>query len=402
MNSAPVPSAACMMPVQPVERIPILDILRGFALFGILVVDIPGFAGPVGLPGYVPPVALPWYDALARNLVALLAEGKFYLIFSFLFGVGFALQLARAEARGEKLRSFYPRRLWLLLSLGILHAVFLWTADILRVYAALGFVLAAFRKRPNRTLLIWACFFVLLSAALQILGRASTGEGNTAIPGIDVVGMARAAYHSPSYVDVLIFQALSFPASSIISFLTRGPIVMALFLLGLAAGRSRLLEQLPDRREVLRRVFCISLVVGLAGSGLVLLGKNHWPAGLGSLIGSPGLASAYVSGLALLSLTARGARALAPLGKAGRMALSNYLLQSIACTLLFDGFGFALYEKVDQAGLLAMATLIYLAQIPFSVWWLRQFEFGPVEWLWRSLTYRRRQPFRRVDLLQPV
>lgn len=338
-----------------------------------------------------------WYDSLAKDLVVLLAEDKFYIVFSFLFGAGFSLQLARAEAIGKEMRTFYPRRLWVLLGLGVLHAIFLWTADILRVYAVLGFALLLFRKRPARTLLLWATLFLLLSFALSGLGRASSSGGNTGIPGIDVVGMARAAYHSSSYMDVLMFQALSFPASSIIVFVTRGATVMSLFLFGFLAGRSKFFDQLLEKKPVLLRVLCYGLLACLAGNSLVLLTGHPWPHALGAAVGAWGLASAYMSGVALLSLTRKGAQILNPLGKVGRMALSNYLLQSVICTLLFDGFALALYERVDQAGLLGIAILIYLAQIPLSILWLRRFQFGPVEWLWRSLTYRHRQPFRLAE-----
>ncbi|MDW7671250.1 MAG: hypothetical protein SCK57_07630 [Bacillota bacterium] len=118
-------------PVNTKERIDILDILRGFAIFGILAVNIAGMAGPVWLPGYTPPAGIPWYDQVAETLVNFLALGKFYVIFSFLFGLGFSIQLARAEEKGKDLKSFYPRRLWLLFALGLLHTTFFFIGDIL-------------------------------------------------------------------------------------------------------------------------------------------------------------------------------------------------------------------------------------------------------------------------------
>ena len=148
------------------------------------------------------------------------------------------------------------------------------------------------------------------------------------------------------------------------------------------------------RRGLLWRVLWIGLVVGLTGNTLFVLAENGWLASLGFTVGAPALAACYVSGLALLSLGARRARLLAPMGQVGRMALSNYVLQSVICALLFGGFGFGLYEEVGAAGLLGLTFLIYGVQIPFSVWWLRRFQFGPLEWLWRSLTYGRRQPWR--------
>lgn len=381
-----------MIPIQQSERIHILDILRGFAVFGILAVNMAGFATPVFMPGYIPPTFLPWYDRLSQNLVLFLAEGKFYTIFSFLFGLGFSVQLARAEAKNKDIRSFYPRRLWVLLGLGILHAVLLWLGDILRLYALLGFALLAFRRRANRTLLVWAGIFYTLSYLLLVwLGGPSGGE-NSAIPGIDIVDMARAAYNSPSYLNALIFQTFASAASFIIIFLSQGASVMALFLLGLLIGRLKFFEHLPENRTVLQRVFWIGLVAGLLGNSLLLV-KDAWLASLGFTIGAPALASAYISGLSLLFLSHKGTQILAPLGKVGRMALSNYVLQSLVCSILFGGFGFGLYEKVGAAGLLGITILIYLAQIPLSAWWLQRFQFGPLEWLWRSLTYKHRQPF---------
>lgn len=385
---------ASLQPVAQSERIHILDILRGFAVFGILAVNIAGFASPAFFPGYTPPESLPWYDELAKNLVTFLAEGKFYTIFSFLFGLGFAVQIGRAEARGKDIRSFYPRRLWVLFGLGILHAILLWLGDILRIYALLGFALLAFRKRANRTLLIWAgALFAVALILLALIGGPTGGE-NSAIPGYDIVGMARAAYNSPDYLDVLIFQAFASLASFVIIFLAQGASVMALFLLGLLAGRLGVFEHLPENRARLKRGLAIGLLVGLPANGVMLLVKDPWLGSLALTIGAPALAAAYICGLALLSMQAQGARALAPLGKVGRMALSNYVLQSLVCSILFGGFGLGLYERVGAAGLLGLTGVIYLAQIPLSVWWLNRFQFGPLEWLWRSLTYRQWQPFR--------
>lgn len=396
VQDKPVPVEK-MGAIQQSERIQILDILRGFAIFGILAVNIAGFASPAFLPGYAGPENLPWYDALAEKLVLFFAEGKFYSIFSFLFGLGFSVQLARAEAKGKDIRSFYPRRLWVLFGMGILHAILLWNGDILRIYALLGFALLAFRKRSDRTLLIWAgILFVLSFVLVAFMGGPVGGGEDTAIPGYDVVGMARLAYTSPSFISFLSFQTFMALATFVILFLIQGASVMALFLLGLLAGRMQFFAKLPENRPALKRVFIAGLLIGGLGNGVMLLFPDPLPASLGFTIGAPALAAAYVSGLSLLSLRAGGSRLLAPLSKVGRMALSNYVLQSVVCALLFNGFGFGLYEKVGAAGLLGITVLIYLVQIPLSSWWLSRFQFGPLEWLWRSLTYGQWQPFRQA------
>jgi len=374
-------------PIQPHERIQILDILRGFAIFGILAVNMAGFASPAFLPGYIP-ADMPWYDHLAESVVKFFAEGKFYTIFSFLFGLGFSVQLSRADARGQDIRSFYPRRLWVLLGMGMLHAIFLWIGDILRLYALLGFVLLAFRKRTNRTLWIWAAIFFTISLFLVILT-----SDDSAIPGFNIIAMARTVYNGPSYLNVLVFQFFT----SLVSFLAfillaQGASVMALFMLGLLAGRAKIFERLAENRILFRRAMVIGLAVGLFGNSLYLFAESPWLAGLGFTLGAPALSAVYISGLSLLSLHAGGAKALAPLARVGRMALSNYVLQSVICAFLFGGFGFGLYEKVGPAGLLGITLASYLPQIPLSAWWLSHYRYGPLEWLWRSLTYGRREP----------
>ncbi|MFZ6026311.1 MAG: DUF418 domain-containing protein [Chloroflexota bacterium] len=383
-----------MQPVSQNERIQILDILRGFAIFGILVVNILGFASPRWLPGYPVSEGQPWYDTLASYLVIFLAEGKFYSTFSFLFGLGFSVQLARAEARGTDIRSFYPRRLWVLFGIGILHALLFWTGDILRVYALLGFALLAFRTRANRTLLVWTgAFFTVSLLILTLMG--GPGASSEAIPGIDLLAIARETYTRSSILSVLIFQAIELPFSFLLILLGQGPSVMALFLLGLLAGRQRLFNDIEKNHRAFKRLLWVGLLLGVAGHSLFLLTENGFLLSLGFTVGAPALAAFYVSGLSLLSQPDWGRRLLAPLANVGRMALSNYVLQSIVCSLIFNGYGLGLYEKVGDAGLLGIAITIYLVQIPLSAWWLQRFYFGPLEWLWRSLTYGKRQPFRR-------
>lgn len=392
MNVHEPTAQTTLAPVQGKERIHILDILRGFAVFGILAVNIGGFANPLFFPGYTPPEFMPWYDEWAKKLMMFFAEGKFYTIFSFLFGLGFSIQLARAEARGRDARSFYPRRLWLLFGFGLFHTLFFWIGDILRHYALLGFALFGFRKRSDRSLLIWAGVFLALGFLLiGLLGGPHGTADPEALP-FDVIGMAREAHTSRSFIDVISFQLLSGVFSFIAIVLTQAPSVMALFLLGLLAGRIRFFEQLSENCTTLKKAALWGLLMGLVFNALFVFSENAWLASLGFIAGAPALAAVYVSGLSWLSLQTTGAILLDPLASVGRMALTNYILQSVICALIFNGYGLGLYEKVGAAGLWGITFAIYLPQIPLSVWWLSRFQFGPLEWLWRSLTYGKRQP----------
>ena len=389
-------------PVQASERMDILDILRGFAIFGILAVNIGGMATPVFLPGYQPP-ALPWYDQVAAFLVNFLALGKFYVIFSFLFGMGFSLQMSRAEAKGQSLKSFYPRRLWILLGLGMLHTAFFFIGDILRHYALLGFLLMAFRKRSDRTLLTWAVIFLVIGVfTMGIMGGPLATGGEVPEEMAYIVPMAREAHTSSNPLHLLIFQTVGGLFSLVITFLSQGGVVMAMFLMGLLAGRKEVFQKLPEKKGALKTLLLWGLIFGLSFNGaFILFAELPWVSTFFWVLGSPLLASVYVAGLCLLYLKPWGAKWLAPVGRVGRMALTNYLMHSLIGSLIFNGYGLGLYEQVGPAGLLGMTFLIYLLQIPFSTWWLNRYQFGPMEWLWRSLTYRKRQPFKKAAALMP-
>jgi uncharacterized protein len=394
MSSLETPVQPIFSPVLGLERIHILDILRGFAVFGILAVNIAGFSSPVFYPGFVSPEQLPWYDELAEKLLLFFAEGKFYTIFSFLFGLGFSVQMVRAEAKGRDVRTFYPRRLWLLFGLGLLHTLFFWVGDILRHYALLGFALLGFRKRSSRTLSIWAgVFFALGFLLLGLFGGPHGSVDQEAMP-MDVIGIARETYNNGSFLDVVFFQFFSGFISFIMIGMTQAASVMALFLLGLLVGRIRFFENLPENRATLKKVVLWGLLVGLVFNAFFVFSENAWLASLGFIVGAPALAAVYVSGLSLLSLKESGAKLLAPLASVGRMALTNYILQSVVCSLIFNGYGLGLYDNIGAAGLWGITIVIYLVQIPLSVWWLSRFRFGPLEWLWRSLTYGKRQQMR--------
>lgn len=380
-----------LQPVATSERIHILDILRGFAILGILAVNIGGMASPMFYPGYTPPAA-PWYDTLAETLMLFFAEGKFYTIFSFLFGLGFAVQLARAQAKGHDLHTFYPRRLWALLGLGLVHSVLFWIGDILRLYAVWGFALLVLHQRRTRTLLFGAGM-ALGAGWLMLALLGGPHGGDEAIPGWDVVALARTMYTTGTFGEVALFQLGVSLFSFIFIVLSQGGTVMGLFLLGLVVGRAQFFEHLAEHQTSLRRVFIIGLAVGLPLNALFVFSADVWLSSLGFALGAPALAAVYISGLAWLSLRPVGRAWLSPLAHVGRMALSNYVLQSVVCAFIFNGYGLGWYARMGAAGLWAITFGIYLLQIPFSAWWLSRFHYGPLEWLWRSLTYAQWQPF---------
>ncbi len=382
------------VPIPPAERIEVVDILRGFALFGILLVNMQGYGWPIYLAGLQE-----WprfVDRLADWAIRFFAEGKFYPLFSFLFGFGLTIQMARAEAHGARFVPLYVRRLVVLLIIGAAHALLLWVGDILVTYALLGFFLMVFRNRSQKTLIVWIVLSLLMSILLNEQSFAQ----------VDAMDRLRAqrtiqVYAHGTFADMVHqrIRDLRF-VYAIEPFFA--PHVFALFLLGLYAGRRGILQDIPSHLPFVRRLWPWALGIGLVGNVLFVIAREH-PDQSGSLlpefvgpaalmVGGPALTAFYMSAIMLLVQKEAWGKRLAPLAAVGRMALSNYLLQSLVCTTIFYSYGLGLYGKVGPAPGVALTVAIYLVQIPLSVWWLRRFRFGPLEWLWRSLTYWRPQP----------
>lgn len=417
IDSATVPHGA---PVQAHERIQILDILRGFALFGILLVNMELFANPLQIA--VQPLEPSPYlvDRIAAWLVRLLAETKFYSLFSFLFGLGFALQLVRAEEKRVPFAPLYVRRLLALLGFGLLHAYLVWVGDILTLYAVLGFVLLLYRQAKPRTLLLWAGIWLLVpflfigATTLLVEAARATPEGAAAMH--TMFATQRAEYRAATEHAYRVYATGDFLAITaqraadigflLFSSLFLAPSVLGMFLIGFYVSRRRIFQALEANRPWFRRVLIWGLVIGLPGNLLfatLLSGSlsrvEPSPAlvvaTLGQTVGAPALAMFYVAALTLLYLRPAWRPWLSRLAPAGRMALTNYLAQSLICTLIFYGYGFGLFGQVGKAMGLVLAVIIYGIELVWSAWWLEHFEFGPAEWLWRSLTYWRWQPWHK-------
>lgn len=404
---------AGLKPAPGRERLAELDGLRGFALLGILLVNVGLFSGPEfwlqigGVGGYS------GLDAALNFLVTFLVQSKFYSIFSFLFGLGLVMQTMRAEARGVASGRFLARRLAVLAVFGAIHAVFIWSGDILLTYALLGFLFLLFRKRRPRTMLFWAAALILLPAfLLLVLGTLSllattTPEGARAIAraGADqaefirsVADSSLAAYGSGSYADMVAqrIRELYLFATNVF-FIAPG--IFGMFLIGGALARAGWLEDLDAHRAAIRRTVAIGLAVGLPLNLLAAYGLALNPGGavgttmlwIGQsvqLLGAPFLALAYAGIVVTLIRRFSGSSLLHRLSALGRVALTNYLMQSVVMTSIFYGFG--LYGRVSLTVALLMGLVLYAAQLVISPLWLSRFSQGPMESLWRWLTYGRK------------
>lgn len=386
MNAAP--------PAPP--RIDDVDALRGFALFGILVVNIGAFASAYYGTGVAPPAFAGPVDHAVRWLVSLLFETKFYLLFSFLFGYSFTLQLDAAARAGAAFVPRFLRRLSGLAVLGIGHGVLLYHGDILTTYALLGLALLLLRRlTPAMALRRGIQLIALSTAAWALLALlAWLGGEQVDIAAIHTQAQqAEAAYRGNVATTIAQhWHELSTQVWFVLLFL-QAPSALGLFLFGLAAGRLRLLENIGARRTQLHSIIVIGLPLGTIGAVIYTdASLNHTDTGYGllglaiGLLSAPLLTAAYAA-LALLGFHTRTgervARALAP---TGRMALSNYLLQSLICAFIFTGYGLRLHGQLAPLPVLGIALAIFAAQMVMSAWWLRRFAYGPLEWLLRALT----------------
>jgi uncharacterized protein len=398
-------------PVAEPERAALMDVLRGVALAGILVINITTVANAGGLLGLGSTGPLP--DLLVWVGLILFVESKFFTLFSFLFGMGFAVQLSRARGRGDRLWARYLRRLLALGLFGVAHIVFLWAGDILLLYALVGPWLLAFQFASNRWLVRWAVGLLavpLLGVAavflLTVAARA-VPEGEARMREADAELLRDLAKPTPeaqsglTYWDTIPKRLEDYAFIAVI-LATRVPTVLAMFLLGLWAGRREVLARPEDHLPLLRRVRAWGLGLGLPLSAAVTAVYFLAPP-VTALIGlffnqalvGPVLALGYAAALALL-VHRVGAERFAPVAAVGRMALTNYLGQSLACAVVFWKLGFGLVGEVSPPGQVGIAALIYLGQMALSVVWLRYFRYGPMEWLWRAVTYLRWTPLLRA------
>ncbi|MFB4276994.1 DUF418 domain-containing protein [Nonomuraea sp. MTCD27] len=377
-------------------RIASVDALRGFSLLGILVVNIAFLASGYRMAGMAEPAFDSSLDWGVRWVVTLFLENKFYLLFSFLFGYSFTLQVDSARRQGRPFVPMFLRRLAGLFLLGLAHAVLLFPGDILTTYAAVGLALLIFRAIRPRTAvlpavaltLLLALGFVLLavlaSAGLDMSGRladesAQVAASNSALGG----GFWQIVSEHLRKLSLIIVARVFF----------QGPAVLAACLVGLAVGKLGVLRDVAAYTGTLRRLQWIGFPVGLAGAFFYTLsawtGSVHkfWGEAV-DLVTAPLLAAAYAATfLRVLPYAPRVARALAA---PGRMALSNYLAQSLICALIFTGYGLALLDRVSPPLEVLIALGIFAAQVLYSRRWLKRHRYGPVEWLLRFLTYWRR------------
>ena len=423
-----------LSPTTSTERIQVIDIIRGFALLGILIVNLYSFSHPIeeSLFSFDPKMSV--LDQTTTWCILFLAEGKFYPIFSILFGLGLTLQMRRFTIKDQSFILFYCRRLILLLIVGLFHAYFIWVGDILTLYAVLGLLLIFYRQAQPRTLLIWVGIWLAISLFIylflifsfrnesiqveqfiideQELINAEQAIVNSDIPIIEpaaseitILEPIYQIYAQGNFTEITAQRAREIHSRVIWVDIIGAPEILALFLIGIYFGQRQLFQKLDDNLAFLRQLFWWGLGLGITGNfiyatwSITLEQYEPFPLALVVLIaqsvGSLALSLCYIATLILLARQPYWQLFLRWLSPVGQMALTNYLTQSLICTFIFYGYGLGLFGQFGITGGVVLALLIYFIQVILSTWWMRRFYFGPMEWLWRSGSYMKWQPFYR-------
>ncbi|PJJ97189.1 hypothetical protein CO641_09215 [Lysobacteraceae bacterium NML91-0213] len=388
-------------PIDDRARIGVLDALRALALLGILVVNLEAFNRPWATLANGVRDGLVGVDVAAAWGIQVFVAGKAWLLFSLLFGIGFALLQQRGVSD-----AVWKRRTWGLLVIGLLHGVLLWPGDILRTYALAAFLLLALRGLPPPRqrdlglvlyLGIWGMFAALMALA-----------GNVAPPSEGDAAVAARVYAQGDWLAVTA-QRLRDLSTMLGSDLMSVPAALGMFLIGGWLLRSGRIGDVDLHQRWHRRMAAIALPAGLVASVVIVStfglnvtdagGYARWMLALALLqVAALPMALGMLSLVVLAWRDRRWRRALDRLAPAGRMALTHYLLQSLVASTLFYGYGFGRFGQWGPAALLALALVMLALQVLASHWWLARFRFGPVEWAWRWWTYGHRPPLRRAPV----
>jgi uncharacterized protein len=402
-------------PTTKTERIDYIDILRGISIFGILLMNIVIFSLPTKLFDVY---THPWprtMDVLANWFTVFFVKDKFYHLFALLFGVSFSIMMERTKLRNTDFSSFYSRRLIVLFIIGLIHGFLVWSGDVLVIYSVLGFILLLIRNHPPNRLLIYSMVSISIPIIIPVVKKvfdmtimdSSIEDGST---NYYTQAMRQLfIYSKGSFSQITGYRAtevLHFYISGLDSFTVRA---FSMMVLGLFLWKKGIIQNIKQYLPQLRKFMWLFLAIGFLGQLLRVTADEfsfphddtHPFIKLATLFlnvySVPLLTFGYAIAIIQLIQYEKWRIIFAPIGYVGRMAITNYLFHSFFFTIIFYGYGFGLYGEVEPACGILLSTGMFIFQIGFSNWWLSKYRFGPIEWIWRSLTYRNIQRL-RLDL----
>ena len=400
-------------PLEAKQRHIILDALRGFALLGIILANYPEFSLYSFLeevPKSLFPTAV--IDTITQWFLYIFIDGKFYTIFSLLFGIGFSIILENNRKRGANGTLIFYRRMFFLLLIGFAHLILIWSGDILMLYAAVGMTLPLFLRCKDKTLLIWSFIFLAVPVIIDYICQFSGVYLSSKLVewqwllcdrfGITEENFAYWLRDAHSYHDIHQFLLMG-AVERMQEFVdgNRYFKVLGLFLIGFWLGRNKFFTRLEEFKIFLKKICLTGLCLGLPLSAIYAWSAmNAKPFGFGThslfyFISVYLTSFGYISLFCLLYLKNKEAKPWKLLAFPGRMALTNYICQSAVGVLIFYGIGLGLGADTGLIYGELIALTIFVFEIAFSAAWLSYFRFGPLEWIWRCLTYLHPFPLRK-------
>lgn len=370
------------------ERNITLDVLRGFSLLGIILVNLLAFNTP--LPNvdlasfYTLPSDIKW-----QQLLDIYVQGSFYPLFAMLFGYGLAMQWQKSVARDQPFFSTGIRRMVGLLIIGLLHAFLIWWGDILMMYAVFGTILLLFLRLQPVLLVVMALF---LNGLLQIgffilMPRTSFEEGYY----LDVVSTQQAlgTYATGTWKEIFDQRLLDLAVQNDITMWFVGFFtILPYMLIGAAASKWQLIQRAKQVKGLWMALAVICIPLGIFLKNLpILQERTFFLDYIKTYVGGPITALGYAAIIVLLCMSPLIAKVMHPFAKVGRMSLTTYIGQSIILSVLFYGYGFGWYGKIGVQAGIVIALAIFVVQVIIAELWLARFKQGPIEWLWRKFTY---------------
>lgn len=369
-----------------IKRVDEIDIIRGFALFGVLLVNLTMIDATLFNMENIPFKTLSGMEFIAAWSIRLLAQGKFYTIFSFLFGLGFYYFLRKESSDAVMVR--FKKRLYALLILGILHTIFVWHGDILHVYALAGFFLIKSKNENDSVLIRNMVFLFVFSTTIMVLGSQTSGSQMTL-----AATEAISAYEQSSYFELVSYRIQNEVPIGLVNLIVVIPKVLVLFYAGYYVGRKGWFDQLKEQQIRIRHynvisgsLFTISVIMML-----ILSRFNNSIAFKVTILfdelSTLGGSVFYMTTILIMSQNRVLRGVLLPLKNFGKMALTNYLMQTIFWTIVINGYGLGYFGKIPYYAYFPLALGFIVLQILFSNIWLSKFNQGPAEKLWR-IAYR--------------
>lgn len=378
-----------LQPVSTNERVKAIDLMRGFSLFGILIINMLAFHSPFS---YIDPYK--WFNGNLNEgmylVIDIFIQASFYPLFAMLFGYGLAMQFMRAEAKQRPFMPVAVKRLAVLLLFGIIHAFLIWYGDILITYAIMGFLLIGMIRLPSSWLMSFAAIIYAVPHVLLlgIMFIAAAADPNIYVGYMEIESSIQ-SYQSGSFAEIFSQRLADWTYSNnFLNYIILTATILPFLMVGAAAGKWRLIERTQEKRKLWLFLAIVPLSIGLLlKSAPFLFEPNYAFVYLQDIFGGPLVAIGYAAIIALLAQKNSMQKLLSPLAKVGRMSLTIYITQSILATLIFYSYGFGLYGQVDLLTGTLIAIGIFVVQLIFAELWFEKFSRGPLETVWRKWTY---------------